>query len=175
LLPPSYRTDEANVPDDEKVVPTDIQNAILKYTEETSLPSILEYMKPNYPRFSGVPIEHTSLENLSFRCGLLIKSFTRKDEYDLYNLRHFIFMRSRVFFKKSGKDWVGSAIRLSRVIRIPEIGDHFKTIVKDCFTPNEHPNPNDPFRNGFLKVGAQRWEVLCSTCKGMSAVLFCLV
>ena len=155
-MPPSYCTDEDNVPDDDKVVPMDIQNAIFKYTEETFLPLILEYMKPNYPRFSGVPIEDTSLENLSFRCGLLIKSFARKDEYDLYNLRHFIFMRSRVFFKKSGKDWVGSAIRLSRVIRKPEIGDHFKSIVKDCFTPNELSNPNGLLRNGFLKSGSQR-------------------
>ncbi len=153
MLPPSYCTDEDNVPDDDKVVPMDIQNAIFKYTEETFLPLILEYMKPNYPRFSGVPIEHMSLENLSFYGHSWDKSFTGEQQYDLYNLSHFIFMRSRVFFKKSGKDWVGSAIRLSRVIRKPEIGDHFKSNVNDCFTPNELPNRNDPLRSGFLKGG----------------------
>ena len=125
-------------------VPDQVREDIRKCIMDELFPDILSYMSVNgQEKFRGMKIQHVSLELIAESHGL-VKPFGKALIYDLYIMhRIFLLFQKEGYVKKTGSELVGAAIRLSKAIKKEEHAEKLKKIVKDCFVPNEVPDPDD--------------------------------
>ena len=93
-------------------------------------------------KLQGIAIEHIPFEFLCSYRGSLKPAFSGKEQCNLYLMKEYLYVREDQFCNFDGKILVGAAIRTSNFIGKQEYADELKEIVKDCFIPDEHPDPN---------------------------------
>ena len=130
---------------DDEEVPVRVRKEIRKCIMDELFPHVLHYMSMNgCSEFLGVKIEHVSLELLCDGYGSLEPALNKDQQRDLNIMyRTFLLFGKKGYTKNQGKELVGAAIRLSTAIGKEEHAEKLKAIVKDCFTPNEFPDPLD--------------------------------
>jgi hypothetical protein len=124
-----------------KDVPEEIQEKIRKVILDKLYPAILKYMEAsNYPKLRGIAIENIPFEYLCSYRGSLEPAFQKKQQYDLYLMHRHFCSPGELYCNIAGRILVGAAIRISNFIGKQEYADELEEIVRDCFTPEEHPD-----------------------------------
>jgi hypothetical protein len=75
---------------------------------------------------------------------LLIDTFSNETRHDLYILQQMMLLKTARYGKLLARKFVGSAIKICKVVGQPDLADEFNEIVKGCFTPDEHQDKEDP-------------------------------
>jgi hypothetical protein len=120
-----------------------------EYVESCLIPDILEYLQEKKPIINGYSSKYFHFEKLCYHKGSLGPAFNREQQYDLYQMVD-ILLFPREYSKKQATQSVGAAIRLSKAIGKEEHADKIYEIVKDSFTPEEHPDLTDEHATTFF-------------------------
>jgi hypothetical protein len=154
----AVKTDDDEETDVYKKFPKEIQIKFRDFIDDKLFPAVLEFMSKSYPRLFGVPIRWVQFEQLCFCFSSLGLSFNRKQQYDLFKIRHALNLPLGLSIK-DGQDWVGAALRICGYIGQAGLADDLRTIIGDCFIPDEEDvGIDDPFKDGFLEYSSDEDE-----------------
>ena len=130
------------------VIPESFQKEIRNFVEAKYMPAVFKYLGdifPKYRRYSLFMVEEYGFNLLSFNDGI-----TPELAYDLTRTESFL-SRPDIYTRtiRQGKEAIGTVMRICKAINKEELADEIFQIVKNCFTPDERRdpnNPNDPIR-----------------------------
>ncbi len=109
----------------------------------------MKYLEEKMPTIDGYPSKYFPFEKLVYHTGSLLPAFDRQQQYDLTEMEDILTLPRQVFSKLLAKTSVGAAIRISKVIGKENHAEAINKIVRDSFTPEEHPDLNDKYRIAF--------------------------
>ena len=143
-------TDHDEETDDHEEFPIEIQIKFLGFIVDELFPAVLKFMSKHYSRLFGCPIQEVGFRQLCYSLEPVELSFNRKQQYDLFNLRSVMILPACGLSKMYGKDWVGAALRICGYIGQAKLADDLRTIIGDCFTPDEESVREDFLKDAFF-------------------------
>jgi hypothetical protein len=143
-------------------IPEKLMEHIQGFAENSFTPAVLTYLKVD-PKHHARLVKYVQQEG--FVCHP--DDFTKELEYDLSQTDPLVYNPPWISSKIDGKRAVGSAIRVCKAIKRPDLANEFYNLVHECFIPDEHQDPTDYTRGLFgLPVEPSKGGIQCNCCQG---------